>query len=881
MNYGLDENGKRYTEEKARKVVDESRGLYLGGGKGKTNIALFVPHLLANTAYHEGLHEVIPAVFGQEGINKLFNGIRRSLLSNPVLNAYFERFGGEYEKEDVGEEFVVELASLIADGSVSVKVKRGIIDTFMEQFAKLLGLVGIDVRPTQGQFLEMLADLSKKIGSGEDIGEISGEMANDSNKRVRRSALGLRRKEESLSEFGLPDVKRITNRQIGEALELRQKKKYKKIPLKDFSDKSADVISDYMVDEVIFEIEALGEKSAVGWYGPKFREALDELAKVMPTMREQSDRNLFTMLVAITSDGQKVENNYTYALSLYNSFLKDGFVSQEFNFGGTRNASMKANVREINKILKENGNDLTNINDILLEKMRYGDIKKKYGDKVDDFGEDSEEDGKKKTKSSGYKVDMMLPVSAAIFGPKLGAFYANLSGQEEYLTMDRWWTRTFNRYRGTLIPTISEKGLARFRELVRYPPTARKGTVLKEVTKYAQSYKKKKFKNGTEIEKAANTIYKDAFTELNDAPMGAGEREFMINTANKAKEKLSKAGYDLTVADVQAVLWYFEKRLYAEIKRNKFAMDIDYSDAMRKIITEEPGKLKQLPNQVRKDGKMEDEYDQEMVDIIDSPTNNLIQLDEVIDLEAVNEATETINEAQERPSPRKVKQMKIMTPLGSIPKLVESLDVLMTPATTERVQYRVSEKKRFEIKDLSVKFDEAVRQGNTSDEIKYGKQLEELGQEITEGARRTIKNEVAKHRGVAVQFGDNYIGSWNEIFEPSLNMRLILTPESNEQAISDMISRFAERYNQDAVIIEKRSYKEEDYKNNLINMPFFERDEGSNLDHYPQIFIEFEEKMTNEQVNALSLALNESKLIDSFSVNKNENKDIYYPPSLW
>ena len=86
---------------------------------------------------------------------------------------------------------------------------------------------------------------------------------------------------------------------------------------------------------------------------------------------------------------------------------------------------------------------------------------------------------------------MMMPVSAGIFGPKLGAFYANLSGQEEYLTMDRWWNRTFNRYRGTLLPTVSEKGLERFKSLVGLPPTTRKSTTLKEVTKYAKAYQKR------------------------------------------------------------------------------------------------------------------------------------------------------------------------------------------------------------------------------------------------------------------------------------------------------------------------------------------------------------------------------------------------------
>jgi hypothetical protein len=99
---------------------------------------------------------------------------------------------------------------------------------------------------------------------------------------------------------------------------------------------------------------------------------------------------------------------------------------------------------------------------------------------------------------------------------------------------------------------------------------------------YHNSYEAKGFKSGTEIEKAANTLWKAAFDALEDAPFNATDRTFMLNAVNQAQKTLERKGKTLSVADIQAILWYYEKRLYGELGARQTA-DISYEEAARKV----------------------------------------------------------------------------------------------------------------------------------------------------------------------------------------------------------------------------------------------------------------------------------------------------------
>ena len=403
----------------------------------------------------------------------------------------------------------------------------------------------------------------------------------------------IRRGTETLMRYGLDPTKRYSTREVAAALEARQRKKYGMIERGDYSDKASKRIASWMVDETLFEVEqaqANPMRSAVGWYSTKFQSALDALGAAFPEFTGTMDtslpgvallgtqknaRDFFTALMAITSDGAKVADNFRFAAGAYEAFRQTGRIDTNVTFGGERNSSMRGNLQNIQDFLDAVGPD--RMTEVLLRKDTISNLKKIAKAEGRDF-------------SSDYKASMELPYSALIFGPKLGAFYANLMGDTGYLTMDRWWSRSFNRYRGTLLQKPTEAGLVRFKDLVtadrKLNAPASEMTddeALLLTIDYVKSYKAKGYKDGTEIEKAANTLYKAAFEGLEDQPFNASDREFMINTTVRAQAMLKRRGVDLTIADIQAVLWYYEKRLYGELGARQ-TQDISYEEIARTVV---------------------------------------------------------------------------------------------------------------------------------------------------------------------------------------------------------------------------------------------------------------------------------------------------------
>jgi hypothetical protein len=402
----------------------------------------------------------------------------------------------------------------------------------------------------------------------------------------------LRRGAETLKRFGLEPGKTHSTRDVAVALEARQRKKYGVIDRDDRSDKASRRIANWMVEEVLFEAELAQvnpEKSAVGWYSKKFQTALDLLGAAFPEFTgnvdstlpgvaklgsQQNARDFFTALMAVMSDGAKVADNFKFAATVYEGFRQTGQIDTNISWGADRNASMRINLKNISDLLEQSGPDA--MTGTLMHKETVKELKRMAKEEGLSF-------------SSDYKATMRLPYAALLFGPKLGAFYANLMGDTGYLTMDRWWSRTFNRYRGNLLTKPTQQGLARFKELLIVAKRLNEPaemitdeTAAYATVEYAKSYAKKGFKNGTEIEKAANTIYKAAFVNTEDAPYNASDREFMINTATKAQKSLARKGVDLTIADIQAVLWYYEKRLYAQMGARATG-DVSYEEIAKKV----------------------------------------------------------------------------------------------------------------------------------------------------------------------------------------------------------------------------------------------------------------------------------------------------------
>lgn len=476
-------------------------------------------------------------------------------------------------------------------------------------------------------------------------------------------------------------------------------------------------IARWMVDEVRYALKN-PVNSGVGWYSTKWQQAIDNFGELFPELKtEKSKRDFFTLLFAIMSDGQKVVTNTKFAVALYQNFRKNDFkrVDMDGTFGSQRMAGMRANVDRINKLLDKHG--LEGIHEVLLKEATVSELKAakriEYLKAVEKAKEEGKPAPKEEKLNTEYEGDVHLPQAALILGPKLGAFYANLMGSHGYLTMDRWWSRTFNRYRGQLITTPTRAGVATFKRMLGLPditdaeaiertkplrvayeardfkpdigPNARKEAspefkaenrrrkeegkpqlklekdtlnreqviqllqkeTLKGLTKRGafdeaavkkwlgkkdfevwsklqtveeqqrfigekaarkmftdksgrlveggpdinKRAKELGYKNASKmlenvrLERAANTIYKAAFLELEDTPFNAGDRTFMLDTVNEAQQVLEKEfGQKLSVADIQAILWYYEKRLYVDLGA-KESSSVSYEDISQRLVS--------------------------------------------------------------------------------------------------------------------------------------------------------------------------------------------------------------------------------------------------------------------------------------------------------
>jgi hypothetical protein len=529
------------------------------------------------------LDEFIKVYYSDFDQNKLDEKIKEFKLANPFLSEeeiekevtkITEEFESEIDDETLierAEEFAVQLGAILANNREELTTTK--LTQFKALINRIAKKIGLGMVFSSAANSKEASDFINTITRGLTTGDIvEGKFKPTKTGKAKRQAVTIMEGKESMKKFGLAPGKNVT-RKIGEALEARQRAKYGTIAQKDNSPEARKKISNWMVDEVKYFVQLMGDKSGKGWYGELYQNSLDAMAKVFPEMKtDQNARDLFTMLVAITSDGQKVMSNFRLAAAAYDYYKKNGVMPN--TLPGQRVASFEANLKRINELLVEYNGDITTIKEKLMEVKSIEEINK-----------ERRREGLEPL-STNWPVSFKAPFAASVFGPKLGMFYSNLSGNESYPTLDRWWSRTFNRYRGTLIPGLKSGfsakgeaiGLDRFKQLLGNPGMSNEEALL-AAKSYRDSYAAKGYKSGTDVEKAANTIYKTAFENLNDAPFTKNDRQFMYDTISDAVNKLNKQGYDLSIADVQAILWYFEKNLYKTLGVQAKIEGISYEDA--------------------------------------------------------------------------------------------------------------------------------------------------------------------------------------------------------------------------------------------------------------------------------------------------------------
>lgn len=242
--------------------------------------------------------------------------------------------------------------------------------------------------------------------------------------------------------------------------------------------------------------------SGIGWYGADVATAIELTSLAYPTLAtEPSHRDLYLTFAGIFSNGATPEQAWGMSAEAFDMFLAEGAVQSK------RGGGKKWSVR-----------DAANVQQIELVKYlvkREGSVEAAMAwlkgiQKRTDINAAMTESGLYKAGRFTTKAEQQGETFGLLaFGGKLGRYTLGLHGVEldaDNTTVDMWYTRTFRRWTGRLFDApISAEGIA--------------GGV-------------------------ANERERDAI--------------FRLTAAIQAQYP------QLTAGDVQAVLWFFEKRLYAE-----------------------------------------------------------------------------------------------------------------------------------------------------------------------------------------------------------------------------------------------------------------------------------------------------------------------------
>ena len=400
---------------------------------------------------------------------------------------------------------------------------------------------------------------------------------------------------------------------------------------------------EYMVSGIVSQVEsAVSRGVAPNFYSPEDRKAqVEAYAEVQPLMRggktasgfcigvvgpngecEPSDgispqaEFLFRAAQALTSPEANPYENMLRADSVLTAFFEEPDPSKAKLGAGVAMAGAGAqntltNFSRLQKIIDRVGLEETR-RLFSGPSIAVKDFEKFFLSKVP--GSDGE-----RYEANSYAVAEVVP-PFSIFGPKVGPFFANNTGDTEALTADIWFTRTWGRLSGELVSqtsadrakkhgtelmsatgAIGRKELANlgldgrsFRTLVSR--MKQKGEIAQQIVDWAEArdkqYKKDGFpspKKGTGTEKrykldrlAVNILSNQA--SLMSQPETTVMRSNMIRVMREAAKRTG-----VSVAYMQDILWQDEQDTWGMLgSRTTTVPGVPslYSDVIRKIVNE-------------------------------------------------------------------------------------------------------------------------------------------------------------------------------------------------------------------------------------------------------------------------------------------------------
>nr|WP_250808168.1 hypothetical protein [Neorhizobium tomejilense] len=410
-------------------------------------------------------------------------------------------------------------------------------------------------------------------------------------------------------------------------------------PISGPSPEGNEIIAQMMAAETAWNVTRSEQPTSLNWYTKSIEDMIAVAAMIHPELKSDADarampsgvfknakeaQTVFFAAIAITSQNNKVTENFRYSLEQYRLFCDTGRFGLDRTYGAN-GAAIKFNLDRFNLLCERAGGDLTRVRRLLTMKLRMSDLRAvaaRHGMSV-----------------TGSELADEMVYGSVIFGPKIGnGFFQNLIGNHSPVTIDLWFMRTWGRYTGTLVRgelvpgTLErlEKGVRksmksdRMRELmeeagVAIDPASLRTMNNQSLFSYARnlrlfwegirrayvagkvkddmSEKSRRVRRSNDDAShlkqslgwplAAESIA-DALGYPVDSPRSAGHRKWIRDVVARALDILESRGYRMTAADMQATLWYPEKEIFGVLTgRSPELMNTSYDEAMIRIAKSE------------------------------------------------------------------------------------------------------------------------------------------------------------------------------------------------------------------------------------------------------------------------------------------------------
>jgi hypothetical protein len=464
------------------------------------------------------------------------------------------------------------------------KLTKGEVDAIKRQKAVIGGKYSLARKPINPK-----DPVFSSRDSKHDNAEVAGKALSPRGKARRLSVLDLLYNDNLLPRTG------SSTGYVARLLQERARKVLSGKPIAIESDTSKDgLLSDVFAAEAIAALEETG--NAATWYSEKVTEAIEVASQLYPEIATDADaRFAFLAALSVTSQNTPVMENSVYTSEVYEYFRENQRFPEDFS-KGKHGKSMASNFALLNSLLDAMGP--AGVQSFFDKQFTVKQLK--------DAGF---------TPPGGENVDTVV-YGSFLLGPKIGqGFYQNLNGNFSPVTIDMWLMRTLGRATGRLIgkPEILEKQADRLLEGLLADPEKRGDNFRISAIRDAQIdgdvdalveianefrlehdrifqtpevqalFRQKKY-NKPEWAKAAEAIVTQQ-NKPQDSPSGGNFRNAVRRIMDKTRQKMADSGYDVTNADLQAILWYPEKNLYKKLGvRTKDNLNIDYAQAFERIL---------------------------------------------------------------------------------------------------------------------------------------------------------------------------------------------------------------------------------------------------------------------------------------------------------